>query len=92
MGSMSIFRWIVFAGLFHAHLALAEIIQGKVVAITDGDTITVLNANKYQHKVRLAGIDAPEKRQAFGQASKKSLSGLAFGREVTLDCGKRDKY
>ncbi len=65
---------------------------GKVVAVADGDTITVLDGAKTQHKIRLAGIDAPESKQAFGQASKKHLSDLVFGRDVTLDCGKTDKY
>ena len=65
---------------------------GKVVAIADGDTITVLDSTKTQHKIRLAGIDAPELKQAFGQASKKHLSDLVFDRDVILDCGKTDKY
>ena len=44
----------------------ADELRGKVVSIADGDTITVLDADKKQHKVRLTGIDAPEKKQAFG--------------------------
>ncbi len=43
--------------------ANAETITGLVVGVSDGDTITVLDANKVQHKIRLAGIDAPEKKQ-----------------------------
>ena len=70
----------------------AATIYGRVVGITDGDTITVLDARNQQHKIRLAGIDAPEKTQAFGPASKMNLSTLVFGREVTLDCGKTDRY
>ncbi len=57
----------------------------------DGDT-TVLDAHRQQHKIRLAGIDAPKKKQAFGQASNKHLSDLVFDHDVTLDCGKTDKY
>ena len=79
-------------GLLTAHCAWAYSVQGKVVAIADGDTITVLDAQNQQHKIRLAGIDAPEKKQAFGQASKKHLSDMVFDRDVTLDCGKTDKY
>ena len=41
-------------------------LRGKVVGVSDGDTVTVLDAERHQHKVRLAGIDAPEKAQAFG--------------------------
>lgn len=69
-----------------------ETITGLVVGISDGDTLTLLDAGNHQHKIRLAGIDAPESKQAFGQASKKHLSGLVFNREVSLDCGKTDRY
>ena len=70
----------------------ADTITGRVVGVSDGDTITVLDREKTQHKVRLAGIDAPESKQAFGQASKKHLSDLVYDRDVSLDCGKTDKY
>ena len=45
-----------------------NVLEARVVGVTDGDTVTVLDANKVQHKVRLAGIDAPEKDQPFGTA------------------------
>lgn len=67
-------------------------LHGQVVAISDGDTITVLDGSKTQHKIRLAGIDAPEKRQAFGQRSKQSLSELVYLRQVTVETSKRDRY
>jgi endonuclease YncB( thermonuclease family) len=51
-------------------------IVGRVVAIADGDTITVLDASKTQHRIRLAGIDAPERGRPGGQWSKESLSAL----------------
>ena len=47
----------------------ASLLEGTVVEIADGDTITVLDADKVQHRVRVAGIDAPEKGQTFGNAS-----------------------
>jgi endonuclease YncB( thermonuclease family) len=84
--------WLMIVGLFASHCAWAYEVQGKVVAIADGDTITVLDAQRQQHKIRLAGIDAPEKKQAFGQTSKKHLSGRVFNRDVVLECGKTDKY
>ena len=70
----------------------AVTIEGRVVSVADGDTITVLDADKVQHKIRLAGIDAPEKRQAFGNRSKESLSELTYDKTVTVETDKRDKY
>lgn len=49
----------------------AHVLFGQVVGVSDGDTITLLDAKKNQHKIRFAGIDAPEKTQPFEQASKK---------------------
>lgn len=72
--------------------AHAEIVQGRVIGITDGDTLTLLDETNQQHKIRLAGIDAPEKAQAFGQKAKQSLSALAFNLQATADCRKRDRY
>lgn len=73
-------------------LARAEVLQGKVVAVADGDTIIILDANNRQHRVRLNGIDAPESRQALGTQSKKHLSDLIFGKHVTVEYTKRDRY
>lgn len=70
----------------------AATIEGQVVGVADGDTITVLDADKTQHKIRLSGIDAPEKKQPYGQRSKQSLSDLVFGKVVTVQTTKRDKY
>lgn len=70
----------------------SEVIEGRVVGVADGDTITVLTAAREQVKVRLEGIDAPEKAQPYGQASKQSLSQLVFGRQVRLECDKTDRF
>lgn len=70
----------------------AEELAGRVVGVTDGDTITILDAEKSQFKIRLAGIDAPEKKQPFGQASRKSLSDLIYDRTVIVDWKKQDQY
>lgn len=72
--------------------AYAEILQGRVVRVTDGDTITVLDTNNTQYKVRLAGIDAPEKKQPFGKVSKSSLSDLIYNKTVLVDWSKHDRY
>ena len=76
-----------------AQAALAqETLAGRVVSVTDGDTITVLGSANTQYTIRLAGIDAPEHNQAFGQRSKQNLSRLVFSQNVTLDCGKEESY
>jgi endonuclease YncB( thermonuclease family) len=64
----------------------------RVVGVTDGDTITVLAPRNEQYTIRLAGIDAPEHNQAFGQRSKQNLSRLVFGKNVALDCLKEESY
>ncbi|HEY9278379.1 MAG TPA: thermonuclease family protein [Methylotenera sp.] len=70
----------------------AATITGRVIAVTDGDTIRVLDNTNTQYKIRLAGIDAPEKKQAFGNVSKKSLSDLVYGKQVFVDWQKQDRY
>jgi endonuclease YncB( thermonuclease family) len=67
-------------------------ITGYVVGVADGDTITVLDTDKVQHKIRLTGIDAPEKKQPFGNRSKQSLSDMVFNKTVTVETDKRDRY
>ena len=70
----------------------AGTITGSVVRITDGDTLVVLDANKVQYKIRLTGIDAPEKKQAFGKKSKENLSNLVAGKYVVVEYDKLDRY
>ena len=72
--------------------AWADTITGRVVGVTDGDTIRVLDAEHVQYKVRLAGIDAPESKQPYGARSKKNLSDLIFGKTVTVEFAKHDRY
>lgn len=72
-------------------LLAAETIVGKVVSIADGDTITVL-VDKTQVKVRLHGIDAPEKAQDFGTVSRTFTSDQCFGEEVTVEVTDTDRY
>jgi micrococcal nuclease len=60
-------------------------ISGKVVGLADGDTLTALDSANVQHKIRLAGIDAPEKGQAFGTKSREQLAGKVFGKSVRVD-------
>lgn len=85
-------RYLAAALFAMATLASAETITGKVVGVTDGDTITVLTEDNRQVIVRLADIDAPEKNQAFGQVSRQALSDAVFFKAVTVDIIKIDKY
>ena len=83
-------------GLFLAVLLLAtgvaaEEFRGKVVGVADGDTITVLHDGRPE-VVRLNGIDAPEKGQAFGERAKQFTASLAFGKTVSVRSTERDRY
>lgn len=73
-------------------LSFADTITCKVVAITDGDTIICLADDKVQHKIRLYQIDAPERKQDFGTASRKALSDMVFNKAVEVKTHKKDKY
>lgn len=70
----------------------ADALTGRVVAVTDGDTVTVLDAHNVRHKIRLSGVDAPEKAQAYGARSKQHLSDLVFQKYVWVQWHKRDRY
>lgn len=74
------------------HSSAANTTTGLVVGIADGDTLTLLDGDHVQHKIRLAGIDAPEKRQAFGNRSKQNLAELVFRKQVTVEWNKFDRY
>ena len=67
-------------------------ITGKVVKVSDGDTITVLDKDYAEHKIRFFGIDAPESKQAYGQKAKNYLASLIAGKEVKVVITGTDKY
>jgi endonuclease YncB( thermonuclease family) len=71
--------------------AAAETIQGKVIRIANGDTLTILDARKREHTVRLAEIDAPESKQAFGAQSRQSLSALCFKKTAQIEWREKDR-
>ena len=64
---------------------------GEVVFVLDGDTIEVLH-NQRPERIRLSGIDCPEKGQAYEQKAQQAASALVFGKEVTLHTHGKDKY
>ena len=72
--------------------AAADTLTGRVVGLHDGDTLTLLVAGNQQVKVRLAGIDAPELKQPYGQQAKQALSALAFGKTAQVESPGPDKY
>ncbi|SMC17014.1 Endonuclease YncB, thermonuclease family [Andreprevotia lacus DSM 23236] len=67
-------------------------LQGEVVGVSDGDTVTLLDAKQQQYKLRLAYIDAPEKSQPHGQDAKRALSDLVFRKQVTAEVIDVDRY
>jgi endonuclease YncB( thermonuclease family) len=86
-------RLIVFftLTLYFTGSALAGIVTGNVTGVLDGDTIEVLNGH-HADRIRLNGIDCPEKSQAFGKKAKHAASALAFRKEVTIQTYGHDKY
>ena len=81
--------WMIACFAFNAN---AEVLNGTVLGISDGDTITVQDKSNNEHTVRLMGIDAPEKSQAFGNEAKQTLSNYIYKKEVSVEYKKYDKY
>ncbi len=67
-------------------------INGYVISIADGDTLTLLTADKERVKVRLAEIDTPEKKQPYGQKAKQELASLAFNHSAQVSVIDTDRY
>jgi endonuclease YncB( thermonuclease family) len=72
--------------------ASADTLLGRVVRVVDGDTLVVLRSGKVQERVRLAGIDCPERGQAFGTKAKEELLARVGGDDVRIEWEKRDRY
>lgn len=86
-------RFLILASVLLLSLrSAAEIFQGRVIGISDGDSVAVLDASSMQVKIRLMGMDAPERKQAFSKQSRQSLAALLFDRQVTVESSKKDKY
>lgn len=82
---------LAFTLLLLAISAQADPLEGLVISIADGDTLTILYKQK-QMKIRLAEIDAPEKKQPFGTRSKQALSDLCFGKQAKIVPQTKDRY
>ena len=85
-------RFLTLLCLLSALPLLAETLQGLVIKVSDGDTVTILDASKTQHKIRLNWIDAPESKQAFGQKSRQYLDNMIYKKNITVEFEKRDMY
>lgn len=84
---------LLVAALFLAHgSSFAEDYVGRIVGVMDGDTVDLLTESRELIRVRLSGIDAPEKKQAFGNVAKRALSDLTFDRRVVISGHKRDRW
>ena len=84
--------FLLLAAVAQAEFRAGDLLSGRVVAISDGDTLTLLTANNQQAKIRLAEIDTPESRQPFGARAKQMLSDLAFGKEADVLVDDIDRY
>ncbi len=84
-------RIVLISFLFFCSLEVSGQLAGSVVSISDGDTFTLL-VNKKSLKIRMHGIDSPEKKQAFGEAAKKYISDLIFDQEVKVQVKGKDRY
>lgn len=82
----------VLAMLLHAAACWSADFAGRIVGVVDGDTVDLLSPSKEVHRIRLAGIDAPEKGQPFGAPAKRALSDLVFNRQVVVSVSKHDRY
>ncbi len=73
-------------------LVLAVTLEGNVVKVADGDTITIMDDSGKKHRIRLGGIDAPEKDQPYGKESTQSLLELTSDKTVVVEYEKLDRY
>jgi len=67
-------------------------LNGKVIRVADGDTLTLLDAGNNQFRIRLYGIDCPESHQDFGRVAQKFTSDLCFGKQVSVEVKDKDRY
>lgn len=87
--------WLIALTLAFAPMAAdaqSWVLEGRIVRVTDGDTVTLLDANNHQHKIRLAGIDAPESQMPYGRKAKTYLASLVLGQHVIAHVHKLDRY
>jgi micrococcal nuclease len=86
-----VFGLLLLVGAFSYPAAFVHALTGKVVGVSDGDTITVLDGTT-EHKIRLFGVDSPEKHQPFGTRAKQFTSDMVFRKTVQVESVTRDRY
>src|SRR5215469_6155468 len=86
--NFSLMAWLLLA----AHAFAQDVIRGRCVAVSDGDTIKVLAAGRELLRIRVAWIDAPELSQPFGRRAKQFMGALVFGKDVELRPHALDRY
>lgn len=89
---MKIFTTLILALSCLSTAAFSECLEGKVIKVVDGDTVHVLAAGNSKVTTRLAGIDSPERGQAFGKAAGKFLAKKVSQKTVCIEGNKRDRY
>lgn len=85
MRGLLLLYWLVIPAAF------AETISGRVTAVTDGDKLTILDAGDKKHRIRLADIDAPELKQAFGAQSRQSLAAVCLKKNAQVEAQGKDR-
>ena len=80
-------RWALLLFGLAAHAEAAETLSGKVVAVPNGDTLVIETAARQRHRVRLADIDAPERRQPHGAEARRSLTDLCLQKDAKSEDG-----
>lgn len=85
-------RWLLIILLLLARSVAAETLSGTVVGVLDGDTLTMVDAEKRRYRVRLGQVDAPEGKQPFGVKSARSLYGLCFKKAAQVEWQAKDQY
>ncbi len=89
---MSWFHYVILVLVLLSVPTMSSELQGRVVSIADGDTFTLLTADKEQIRIRLAEIDTPESGQPYGNRAKQALSQLVFGKDVRVEVQTIDRY
>ncbi len=83
---------ILYAGLLFSSVVIFSQTKAKIIAVKDGDTVVALLANNKQETLRLADVDCPENKQAFGKNAKQFTSSQVFGKKITFYRSKKDRY